>query len=75
MQVTTIHNIRIIGKLCVFLWLCILFGPLTAFSQITPKVSSKADTTFIKIGEQIKFTVTVEAFKTDTTRNKDSMTL
>ena len=30
------------------------------FSQIPPKVSSEVDTTFIKIGEQLKFKVTVE---------------
>jgi hypothetical protein len=62
-----------------------------------PKVSSQADTNSIKIGEQIKFSViveadtsarvifpegqtfspleTVEAFKTDTTRKQDRMTL
>jgi hypothetical protein len=65
--------------------------------QSVPKVSSSADTTSIKIGEQIKFQVTVEAdtmaqvifpegqtfspletveaFKTDTTRQLDRMTL
>jgi hypothetical protein len=31
------------------------------FSQQNPSVSSEVDTTFIKIGEQVKFTVTVDA--------------
>lgn len=78
--------------LCLF-----FFSFFHGFSQSTPKVDSKVDTTFIKIGDQIKFTVTVEtdstdqvifpegqtfspletveALKTDTTRNKDRMTL
>lgn len=74
----------------------ILFS-FTASSQEMPIVKSTVDTTAIKIGEQINFTVkvttdttaqvifpegqtfspleTVEAFKTDTTREKDRMTL
>jgi hypothetical protein len=35
------------------------------YSQTEPKISSKVDTTFIKIGDQLKFTVTVEADSTD----------
>ncbi|MGB5553684.1 MAG: hypothetical protein WBM83_03420 [Flavobacteriaceae bacterium] len=35
------------------------------FSQTGPKVSSKVDTTFIKIGEQVRFTVIVEIDSTD----------
>lgn len=38
-------------------FLCSYFG----LSQQAPKVSSEVDTTFIKIGEQINFKVTVEA--------------
>jgi flagellar basal body-associated protein FliL len=78
-----------------FLFLFIVGNYL--FAQAQPVVSSKADTTNIKIGEQIHFTVTVEAdttaqvffpegqtfspletveaFKTDTTRKKDRITL
>jgi len=47
---------------CLFLSVCFL--SFAGFSQTQPKISSEVDTTFIKIGEQIKFTVTVE---TDTT--------
>ncbi len=69
----------------------------SSLAQQGPKVSSFVDTTAIKIGEQIRFTVTVEAdstarvifpegqtfspletveaFKTDTTRRLDRMTL
>jgi len=48
---------------CAFL--CLFFFSLMAFSQTSPKILSEVDTTFIKIGEQIKFTVTVEADSTD----------
>ena len=76
---------------------CLFLLGYLGFSQTAPKISSKVDTTFIKIGEQIKFTVTVEsdstdqvifpdgqtfspletveAYTTDTTRNKDRFTL
>ncbi|MGB5270257.1 MAG: hypothetical protein WBN52_07095 [Eudoraea sp.] len=80
----------------VFLLYLLFFGsPIIA--QLQPVISSKVDTTNIKIGEQIHFTVTVEvdstaqvffpegqtfspletveAFKTDTTRKKDRITL
>jgi hypothetical protein len=82
----------LMGVLCFFM----LFAAETAAQNI-PKISSSADTTAIKIGEQIRFTVTVEtdstdqvifpegqtfspletveAFKTDTTRNLDRITL
>ena len=43
------------------IFVCLLFFSLFGFSQTQPKISSEVDTTFIKIGEQIKFTVTVEA--------------
>lgn len=73
------------------------FSGFQVFSQKNPSVSSKVDTTSIKIGEQINFTVTVEAdttaqvifpegqtfspletveaFATDTTRERNRMTL
>ncbi|WP_252735781.1 BatD family protein [Zobellia sp. B3R18] len=41
--------------------LCVLCIGFSAFSQTKPKVHTAVDTTSIKIGEQIKFTVTVEA--------------
>ena len=43
---------------------CFLFLGFQVFAQKNPTVASKVDTTSIKIGEQIQFTVTVE---TDTT--------
>ena len=46
------------ATLCVFLFGCL------AFSQKDPAISSSIDTTAIKIGEQIRFTVTVEADST-----------
>ena len=76
---------------------CFFLFTLTVVAQTVPKVSSEIDTTYIKIGEQVRFKVTVEvdttaqvifpegqtfspletveAFKTDTTRKKDRMTL
>lgn len=79
------------------LLLYFLFFANPIIAQLQPVIQSKADTTNIKIGEQIKFTVTVEvdstaqvffpegqtfspletveAFKTDTTRKKDRITL
>jgi len=79
------------------LFLCLLFFGNTIIAQLQPEITSKVDTTNIKIGEQIHFTVTVEvdstaqvffpegqtfspletvqAFKTDTTRKKDRITL
>jgi len=41
--------------------LLLFFLGFQGFSQKNPSVSSKVDTTSIKIGEQIQFTVTVEA--------------
>ncbi|MGF1559178.1 MAG: hypothetical protein ACFCUL_08825 [Flavobacteriaceae bacterium] len=76
---------------------CFFLFTLKVVAQTVPKVSSEIDTTYIKIGEQVRFKVTVEvdttaqvifpegqtfspletveAFKTDTTRKKDRMTL
>lgn len=47
-----------------YVFLYLAFSSFLGFSQKPPKVSSEIDTTFIKIGEQIKFTITVD---TDTT--------
>jgi len=41
--------------------LCLFFFGCIGFSQKNPSVTSEIDTTNIKIGEQVKFTVTVEA--------------
>ncbi|CAM3443957.1 BatD family protein [Zobellia roscoffensis] len=56
------NNYTLLLKRCVLL--CVLFVGFSTFSQTAPKVSTKIDTTSIKIGDQITFTVTVE---TDTT--------
>lgn len=45
---------------CFFLCFVFVFS-LNGFCQTDPKVGSEVDTTSIKIGEQIRFTVTVEA--------------
>ncbi len=49
-------------KRCAILFL--FFFGFQGFSQKNPSVTSKVDTTDIKIGEQVKFTVTVEADST-----------
>ncbi len=48
---------------CIFL--CLFFFSLNGFTQTSPKVSSQVDTTFIKIGDQLKFKVIVEVDSTD----------
>ncbi len=93
-----IENINIRqAKLCGPILLFLLFVSYQGYSQKNPSVQSEVDTTAIKIGEQIMFTVTVEAdstaqvifpegqtfspletveaFKTDTTKKRDRMTL
>ena len=79
------------------IFLYLLFFGNSIIAQLQPVITSNVDTTNIKIGEQINFTVsvevdstaqvffpegqtfspleTVEAFKTDTTRKKDRITL
>lgn len=49
----------------VTLVLALLGFSFSVFAQTTPKVTSEVDTTSIKIGEQIKFKVIVEADSTD----------
>ena len=44
-----------------FLFLFLLAGAETGYAQSLPKVRSEVDTTSIRIGEQIRFTVEVEA--------------
>jgi hypothetical protein len=49
-----------------FIILALLFAAgVKGYAQTEPKISSKVDTTSIKIGDQLKFTVTVEADSTD----------
>jgi len=51
------------GRVLLFLLLCFsIFG----YAQTTPKITSEVDTTFIKIGEQLIWTVSVD---TDSTAN------
>jgi len=57
-----VQDATMLLKRCALLFL--LFLAKQGFSQKNPSVVSEVDTTSIKIGEQIKFTVTVE---TDTT--------
>ncbi|MCB0372332.1 MAG: hypothetical protein KDD31_04935 [Muricauda sp.] len=45
--------------------LCLFVIPLVGFSQTQPKVATEVDTLAIKIGEQIHYTITVEADSTD----------
>lgn len=47
----------------VFLWLIFIVS-IQGFSQSSPSVSGKVDTTSIKIGEQLKYTIIVEADST-----------
>lgn len=85
------------GYLFIGLLLMWLLSAPSLWAQETPRVSTHIDTTSIRIGEQIKYTIsvdtdttavvvfpegqtfspleTVEILKTDTTRNKDRMTL
>ena len=42
-----------------------LFSTFTGFSQSDPNISTAVDTTYIRIGEQIKWTVTVDIDSTD----------
>lgn len=53
----TKHSIRVLGTSLFF----VLFSFLSMQAQIEPAVQAKIDTTSILIGEQINYTVTVEA--------------
>ncbi len=46
-------------------FLCLLLSCSLGLAQTTPSISSGVDTTFIKIGDQLKFRVTVEVDSTD----------
>jgi len=48
---------------CIFL--CLFFFAFNGLAQSSPKISSGVDTTFIKIGDQLKFEVIVEVDSTD----------
>ena len=60
---TTIHLNRVQKLLGTLLLFCLL--PLLGFSQTEPKVTAEVDTLAIKIGEQIQYSITVEADSTD----------
>ncbi|MDC6362268.1 MULTISPECIES: hypothetical protein [Flavobacteriaceae] len=45
--------------------LCLFLLPLSGFSQTDSKITANVDTLSIKIGEQIKYTITVETDSTD----------
>lgn len=47
-----------------YIALCLLFATVQGFSQNSPTIRSEVDTTYIKIGEQINFKVTVETDST-----------
>ncbi|MCM4171165.1 hypothetical protein DHD32_06720 [Arenibacter sp. TNZ] len=47
-----------------YIALCLLFATAQGFSQNSPTIKSEVDTTYIKIGEQINFKVTVETDST-----------
>ena len=47
-----------------YIALCLLFTTVQGFSQNSPIIRSEVDTTYIKIGEQINFKVTVETDST-----------
>lgn len=49
--------------LCLFV--CLIFSSSNALAQSSPRISSEVDTTFIKIGDQLKFKVVVEVDSTD----------
>lgn len=60
-------NLSIINNYSYFLRymvLCLLFATTQGFSQNTPVIVSGVDTTYIKIGEQINFKVSVETDST-----------
>ncbi len=59
-------RIRDLGAIilcCIFV--CLFFFSFKGYAQTPPKVSSEVDTTFIKIGDQLKFKVFVEVDSTD----------
>ena len=47
------------------LFLCAFCVSIIGFAQTTPNITSEVDTTFIKIGDQLNFKVTVEVDSTD----------
>jgi len=62
------YEFRIRGFVAILLrciFLCLFFFSFNGFTQSSPKISSEVDTTFIKIGDQLKFKVIVEVDSTD----------
>lgn len=60
-----IQNLKVTSQYLRFVVLCLFFISLNGFGQNAPKVSSEVDTTFIKIGDQLKFKVIIEVDSTD----------
>ncbi|MBT8296736.1 MAG: BatD family protein, partial [Maribacter sp.] len=59
-------HIRDFGAILLpYLLTCLLFFTINGLAQSSPKISSEVDTTFIKIGDQLKFKVSVEVDSTD----------
>ncbi|WP_394369463.1 hypothetical protein [Aurantibacter crassamenti] len=56
-----IQNLKSISPKVRYAFLCLFLYTAVGFSQTAPIITSEVDTTFIKIGEQLKFTVTVDA--------------
>ena len=54
-------TVRLVPMLCC----CLFLLPFLGFSQDSPKVSAELDTLSIKIGEQIRYKITVETDSTD----------
>lgn len=59
-ELKSIPRIKSLSLQRTFFLLCLLVIGLKSWAQTEPKVSSQVDTTSIRIGEQINFTVTVE---------------
>tara|TARA_B100001146_G_scaffold223944_1_gene239991 strand:- start:663 stop:2327 length:1665 start_codon:yes stop_codon:yes gene_type:complete len=59
-ELKSIPHIKSLSLQRTFFLLCLLVIGLKGWAQTEPKVSSQVDTTSIKIGEQVNFTVTVE---------------
>jgi len=60
-----IRNTKFAWKFTRYLLLFMLFGcSFFGYTQVTPKIASEVDTTFIKIGEQVIWTVTVDTDST-----------
>lgn len=59
-----VRNVYSVSPISRFVLCCTLLFTLFGFSQSAPKISSEVDTTSIKIGEQLHFTVRVDVDST-----------